>query len=115
MELIKFESLDHLNTVTAENPNVMVIVSRNACPQCDSLMRALQANDDLRAALGDAVIGVAKLESIPAIASTFGLRQAPSVLLFKDDDEVSRVMGFTSPAPLLQALLNAFAPVAEAA
>lgn len=115
MELIKFESLDHLNQVTADNSNVMVIVSRNACPQCDNLVRALQANDELRQALDGVVIGVAKLETVPTIAQTFGLRAAPSVLLFKDDEEVSRVIGFMSPAPLLKALLSAFVPVAEAA
>ena len=115
MELIKFESLDHLNKVTSENANALVIVSRNNCPQCDSLIRALQANDELRNALSGVTVGVAKLEAIPSIATTFGLRQAPSLLFFKDDEEVSRLAGFTSPAPLLKALLDVFAPLAEAA
>lgn len=115
MELIEISSLDHLNEVTANNANALIIVSRNACPGCDALMRALNTNADLQSALDGVQVAVAKLEKIPTIAQTFGLRQAPSMLLFKDDEEVTRVTGFMQPAPLLAALRGTYQAVSQAA
>lgn len=115
MELIKFETLDRLNHITAGNSNVLLIISRNACPQCDNLVRTLKTNAELQSALAGVVVGVAKLEDIPTIAQTFGVRAAPSMIMFKDDDEVSRLSGFMSPGPLLNALRNAYTDVAVAA
>lgn len=115
MELIKFESLDRLNHVTADNSNVLLIISRSNCPQCDNLVRALKSNAELQAALAGVKVGIAKLEDIPTIATTFGVRAAPSMIMFKDDDEVTRLSGFMSAGPLLNALRNAYMDVAVAA
>lgn len=115
METIQLNSLDHLNDVTANHANVLLIVSRNACPGCDALAKALQNSALLQDALAGVTVAVAKIESIPTIISTFGLRQAPTMILFKDDEEVSRLTGFTAPAPLVEALHKAFTPVAQAA
>jgi thioredoxin 1 len=115
METTQLTSLDHLNQVTANNANVLLIVSRNACPGCDALTRALENNALLQDALADVTVVVAKLEKIPTIAPTFGLRQAPTMILFKEDEEVSRLSGFTVAAPLIEALQKAFNDVAQAA
>ena len=116
MELQQFTSVDQINDTTAENENVLLIISRANCPGCDNLARALATNVELQTALAGVTVGVVKLETVPTIAATFGVRMAPSMILFRGDDEVKRIMGFNSPAELLNAARAAFgAPVAEAA
>ena len=116
MELQQFTSVDQINEATASNENVLLIISRANCPGCDNLARALETNADLRAALEGVTVGTVKLEVVPTIAATFGVRMAPSMILFREDDEVRRIMGFTAPTELLLAARAAFgAPVAEAA
>lgn len=114
METIQLTSLDHLNEVTASHANVLLIVSKNACPACDNLKRALENTALLQDALAGVTVVVAKMETVRNIVTTFGLRAAPTMILFKDDDEVSRLTGFTAPAPLIEALHKAF-PLAQAA
>lgn len=115
MEIIKLTSMDHLNQVTADNANVLLIVSKNACPACDNLKRALENTALLQDALAGVVVAQAQMETVRNIVTTFGLRAAPTMIMFKDDDEVGRVTGFTAPAPLIEALHKAFNDVAQAA
>lgn len=111
MEITQATSLDQLNELTAAHAAVLLIVSRNACPGCVNLARALDANDELKAALADVTVVKVQLEQVPNIAQVFGLRAAPSMVLFKDDDEVSRVVGFQTPVALINALREAFSDV----
>jgi thioredoxin 1 len=115
MERITLNSVDQLNALTAARSNVLIIVSRSNCPGCDALERTLEHHAELRTALADTVVGIAKVEHMPNITQVFALRQAPSMILFKDDDEVARITGFQAPHPLIQALHQAFRPMAEAA
>ena len=115
MNRINLESVDQLNALTARDSNVLIIVSQKNCPGCDALERTLETNAELRHALADVTIGIAKVESMPNVAQTFALRQAPAMLLFKDDDEVARLTGFESPHKLITALKSAFEPLAIAA
>lgn len=115
MEPIQISSLDQLNEVIAANANVLLVVSRNACPGCDALARSLETHSELQSALEGVTIAVAKVEKIPNIASIFGLRQAPSMILFKDDEDVAQVTGFQAPAPLIKAVRATYAPIAAAA
>ncbi|WJJ55068.1 thioredoxin family protein [Xanthomonas phage RTH11] len=115
MEITKLTSIDALNAFTADNTNALVIVSRNACAGCNALDGALKTNVELQAALAGTAVALVKLEDVPDIARTFGLRMAPSMLLFKEDDEVARLLGFEGPAKLLAALRANFCELAEAA
>lgn len=109
------ESLDELNAFTSENPKALVIVSRMACPACDTLAAALGSSEAIAKALEGVAVATIKLDKVPVLASTFGLRMAPASLLFQDDDEISRIAGFDNPASYAAKLAQAFQPVAEAA
>ncbi len=115
MQLLELASIDHLNEVTAANAQVLLIISRNNCPGCDALKRTLDGNAQLQEALSGTVVAMAKLEDIPSLPQTFGVRQAPSMILFREDDEVARLSGFMAPQPLLKAVQEQFAPQAHAA
>lgn len=115
METIKLSSLDHLNEVTSQNANVLLIVSKNACPACENLAKALENVDALKQALSGVTVVIAKMEEVRNIVTSFGLRSAPTMILFKDDEEVSRVVGFTHPKIVIEALEKAFTSVAQAA
>lgn len=115
METIKLNSLDHLNEVTAAHSNVLLIVSKNACAGCDNLKRALEHSALLQAALVGVTVVQAQMETVRNIVTSFGLRMAPTMILFKDDEEVARKAGFESPDALIEALQQAFQPLAQAA
>lgn len=116
MELTNLTSLDELNDATAANAQVLLIISRSNCPGCVALTKALETHTELQTALEGVKVLQIKLEDVPTIAQTFGVRMAPSMILFREDDEVQRVMGYTGPQPLLTALRAAFAPtLAQAA
>lgn len=114
MERISLESVDQLNALTASKSNVLLVVSRNNCPGCDTLQRALDAHTELQTALDGVTVAVAKVEKMPNITQVFGLRQAPTTILFKDDDEVGRVHGFQLPT-LVELLQRFFSPLPIAA
>lgn len=117
MDIIDLTSLDRLNALTAKHPNVLIVISRNDCAGCETLDQALHANTLLKDALEDheVIIGKVKLETVPTAAAVFGLRQAPAMILFREDDEVSRLTGFEKAAPLLQALRHAFDKIVQVA
>ena len=116
MELSNLTSLDALNDATATHDKVLLIVSRNACPGCVALSKALETHAELQSALAGVKVVQIKLEAVPTIAQTFGLRVAPSMILFSNDEEVKRVLGFNGPNELLSAVRAVFAPeLAEAA
>lgn len=110
MHFLELTSIDHLNEVTTTKSQVLLIISRNNCPGCDALQRALDGNDQLRQALSGIVVALAKLEVIPALPQTFGVRQVPSMILFREDNEVFRLTGFATPQPLLKVLQEHFTP-----
>lgn len=115
MEISKLTSIDALNAFTADNTNALVIVSRNACAGCNALDGALKTNAELQAALAGVKVAVVKLEDVPTIASTFGLRMAPSMILFREDDEVARLTGFEGAGKLIAAAREHFEVLAVAA
>ncbi len=115
MEITKLTSIDALNAFTADNENALLIISRNACAGCNALDGALKTNAELQAALAGVQVAVVKLEDVPTIASTFGLRMAPSMILFREDDEVARLTGFEGASKLINAAREHFAALAAAA
>lgn len=115
MEITKLESIDALNAFTAANTNALVIVSRNNCAGCNALDGALKTNAELQNALAGAQVAVVKLEDVPAIATTFGLRMAPSMILFREDDEAARLTGFEGASKLINAAREHFSDLAVAA
>ncbi|QVD49306.1 hypothetical protein LUCX_236 [Xanthomonas phage vB_XciM_LucasX] len=116
MQLLSATSVDHFNQMTSENDQVLAIFSRNNCPACDALSKALDTNAELQAALAGVTVVKVKMEEVgSAMFATFGLRMAPSMLLFKCDDEVARLAGFTAVGPLLDKLNTNFSALAQAA
>lgn len=116
MEPMNLTSLDALNDATANNAKVLLIVSRNNCAGCVGLAQALKTNSELQSALEGVTVVQIKLEAVPTIAQTFGLRVAPSMILFSEDEEVKRILGFNGVSELLTALRTHFAPeLAQAA
>lgn len=115
MEITKLVSIDDLNAFTAANANALVIISRNACAGCNALDGALKTNAELQEVLAGAQVAVVKLEDVPAIATTFGLRMAPSMILFREDDEVARLTGFEGAGKLIAKAREHFSDLALAA
>lgn len=114
METIILHSLELLHGTLEHHSRVLLIVSRNACPGCEALAKALEHNPLLHDALVGVTVVVAKVEQVPEIAPTYKLRQAPTMILFHYGVEVTRLTGFTVPAPLIEALYRAFESIPEA-
>ena len=55
---------------------------------------------------GRAVIGKVDMDNNPEIASTYGVRSAPTILIFKEGEMVERILGVVPKKKLVQAIDN---------
>ena len=98
MQTITATSPDEFNAALAAHPRLLVDFHKDNCPGCRMLDMSL-----VKFASSEAADGVALLKvKMEAIGEEFfraqGLRQTPTLAVFKDGAEVARLPGFQSPA-----------------
>lgn len=72
------------------------------CPPCRALEPILEAV--ARELQGRLRVGKIDIDTSPAVAARYGVRGAPTLLLFRDGKEVGRKLGLVSRSALLQLL-----------
>jgi thioredoxin 1 len=74
----------------------------NWCPPCKALQPILQ--QILSEHRGQLRIGKIDIDTAPAIAARLGVRGAPTLVVFRNGQEVARQLGLTHKAALLKLL-----------
>lgn len=107
MQTITATSPDDYAAALAAHPRLLVDYYKDNCPGCKMLDMSLQ-----KFAASDAADGVALLKvKMEVIGEDFfrdlGLRQTPTLAMFKDGAEVVRLPGFQTPAQVETAVRGA--------
>ena len=98
MQTITATSPDDYTAALAAHPRLLVDFNKDNCPGCRMLDMSLDKFAVSEAAAGVTLLKV-KMEDIgEAFFRDLGLRQTPTLALFKDGAEVARLPGFQSPA-----------------
>ncbi|MCC4619282.1 thioredoxin family protein [Xanthomonas cassavae CFBP 4642] len=98
MQTITVTSPEHYTQTLATHPRALVDFYKDNCPGCKMLDMSLTKFAASEDAAGVALLKV-KLEVVgEAFFRDLGLRQTPTLALFKDGAEVARLPGFQSPA-----------------
>ncbi|ATS36806.1 MULTISPECIES: thioredoxin family protein [Xanthomonas] len=98
MQTITVTSPEHYTQTLAAHPRALVDFYKDNCPGCRMLDMSLDKFANSDAANGVALLKV-KLEVVGEdFFRDLGLRQTPTLALFKDGAEVARLPGFQSPA-----------------
>ncbi|QJD69305.1 thioredoxin family protein [Xanthomonas campestris pv. badrii] len=98
MQTITVTSPEHYTQTLAAHPRVLVDFYKDNCPGCKMLEMSLNKFAASEDATGVALLKV-KLEVVGEdFFRELGLRQTPTLALFKDGAEVTRLPGFQSPA-----------------
>ncbi|MBB4724316.1 thioredoxin family protein [Xanthomonas euvesicatoria] len=98
MQTITVTSPEHYTQTLAAHPRALVDFYKDNCPGCRMLDMSLD-----KFATSDAANGVALLKvKLEVVGEDFfrdlGLRQTPTLALYRDGSEVARLPGFQSPA-----------------
>lgn len=95
---------DDYASAVAAHPRLLVDFYKDDCPGCTMLDMSLKVLASAPEAAGVVLLKV-KLEQVgEAFFRDLGLRQTPTLVLFRDGAEVARLPGFQSPAQLAQAV-----------
>ncbi|AOD13698.1 thioredoxin family protein [Xanthomonas fragariae] len=98
MQTITVTSPEHYTTSLAAHPRALVDFYKDNCPGCRMLDMSLSKFAASAAADGVALLKV-KLEVVgEEFFRNLGLRQTPTLALYRDGSEVARLPGFQSPA-----------------
>jgi len=101
---IDIGALSELDDVSRQHRLVLAYFGKDNCPGCVSLDQLLNKLKG-EGALEGMVIAKTKVEKIgPEAFREMGLRSAPSLILFRDNDEVYRLSGFTGERPVREAI-----------
>src|SRR5690606_9130334 len=114
MQTLHASSPDDYHAALAAHPRLLVDYHKDDCPGCRMLDMSLQkfAGD---AAAAELVLLKVKLETIGEdLFRGLGLRQTPTLSLFRDGIEVTRLPGFQAPGQISRAVAL-WLPAAEAA
>lgn len=104
MQTITATSPDEFAAALQAHPQLLVDFYKDNCPGCRMLDMSLQKFAASDAAQGITLLKV-KLETIgEAFFIGLGLRQTPTLAVFKQGSEVARLPGFQSPAQVEQAV-----------
>ncbi|HBK45939.1 MAG TPA: thioredoxin [Xanthomonadaceae bacterium] len=106
MQTITVTSPDEFSAALSAHPRLLVDFNKDNCPGCRMLDMSL---DKFAATDGAAGLTLAKVK-LEDIGEDFfrdlGLRQTPTLALFKDGAEVARLPGFQSPVQVETAVRN---------
>ncbi|UXA71224.1 thioredoxin family protein [Xanthomonas prunicola] len=98
MQTITVTSPEHYTQTLAAHPRALVDFYKDNCPGCRMLDMSLDKFSNSDAANGVALLKV-KLEVLgEEFFRDLGLRQTPTLALYRDGAEVVRLPGFQSPA-----------------
>ena len=104
MQTLHASSPDDYRASLAAHPRVLVDYHKDDCPGCRMLDMSLQKFAGDQAAVGLVLLKV-KLETVGEdFFRGLGLRQTPTLALFRDGVEVARLPGFQPPAQLAAAV-----------
>jgi len=104
MQTITATSPDAYTAALAAHPRLLVDFHKDNCPGCKMLEMSLQKFAATEAANGVVLLKV-KMETVgEELFRGLGLRQTPTLAVFKDGAEVARLPGFQSPAQVEQAV-----------
>lgn len=98
MQTITATSPDEYTAALSAHPRLLVDYNKDNCPGCRMLDMSLDKFAVTEAAAGLILLKV-KMETVGEdFFRGLGLRQTPTLALFKDGAEVARLPGFQSPA-----------------
>lgn len=102
MQTLHATTPDDYAAALAAHPRLLVDYYKDDCPGCKMLDMSLAKFAASKDAAGVALLKV-KLEVIGEdFFRTLGLRQTPTLALFKDGSEAARLPGFQTPAQISQ-------------
>ena len=97
-------SPDDYHAALAAHPRLLVDYHKEDCPGCRMLEMSLQKFAGEEAAEGLALLKV-KMETVGEdFFRDLGLRQTPTLSLFRDGTEARRLPGFQAPGQIVQAV-----------
>ena len=104
MRTLHASSPDDYAAALAAHPRLLVDYYKDNCPGCKMLEMSLQKFAADQAADGVVLLKV-KMETIGEdFFRTLGLRQTPTLSLFRDGHEAQRLPGFQTPGHIVQAV-----------
>lgn len=98
MQTITATSPDEYTAALSAHPRLLVDYNKDNCPGCRMLDMSLDKFAATEAASGLILLKVKMEEIGEDFFRGLGLRQTPTLALFKDGAEVARLPGFQSPA-----------------
>lgn len=111
MKILHAASPDDYRAAIAAHPRLMVDYFKDDCPGCRMLEMSLQKFAATAEATGVSLLKV-KLESVgEEFFRGLGLRQTPTLSLFRGGQEVARLPGFQTPVQVADAVAAHMAPV----
>lgn len=116
MQTLHASSPDDYSAALAAHPRLLVDYYKDDCPGCKMLDMSLSKFATDTAAEGIVLLKV-KMETVgEEFFRSLGLRQTPTLSLFKDGNEAKRLAGFQAPGQIAQAVaLHLGVPVDSAA
>nr|WP_296780429.1 thioredoxin family protein [Rhodococcus sp. (in: high G+C Gram-positive bacteria)] len=94
-------SLDEMTEKIDSAPHVLVELWGTHCAPCRALRPLLEKMADSRT---DWSFNALNVDTTPGVAERYSVRGTPTILLFKDGQEVNRTAGFVMPADLTEIL-----------
>lgn len=104
MQTLHASSPDDYHAAIAAHPRLLVDYYKDNCPGCRMLEMSLRKFADDPAAEGVCLLKV-KMETLgEEFFRSLGLRQTPTLSLYRDGAEAARLPGFQAPAQIAQAV-----------
>ncbi len=104
MQTLHASSPDDYTAALAAHPRLLVDYYKDDCPGCKMLDMSLAKFAADPAAEGIVLLKV-KMETVgEAFFRDLGLRQTPTLSLFRDGNEAKRLAGFQAPGQIAQAV-----------
>ncbi|AWH21704.1 thioredoxin family protein [Stenotrophomonas sp. ZAC14D2_NAIMI4_6] len=104
MQIINATTPEQFQQLLAEHPRVLVDFHKDDCPGCRMLDMSLHRVATSAAGQGTTLLRV-QLEAVgESFFRQLGLRQTPTLSLFRDGDEQARLPGFQSPQQIEAAI-----------
>jgi len=104
MQIIDATTPEQFRQLLAEHPRVLVDFHKDDCPGCRMLEMSLASVSGAIADAGMTLLKV-KLETVgEGLFRELGLRQTPTLSLFRDGNERTRLAGFQSPQQIEAAI-----------
>ncbi|WP_276302266.1 thioredoxin [Halorussus lipolyticus] len=97
-EPIHVESVEHFSTVTTDHDVVLVDFYADWCGPCNMLEPTVEA----LAQKTDAAVAKVDIDQHQGLATQYGVRGVPTLLLFADGEQVEQVVGVQDEATLTQ-------------